>query len=273
MSRADARSEELSDQILEFIRSSDLRSGDRLPSEGEMADQLGISRAKVREVYVSLLERGVIERQHGKGTFVKEVPIKDDQGYQSGFAASIAAAGLQPTVEILAVAHSPVDVDLASELRIAPGTEVPKLLRLFRADGDPVVLIEDYLAPRFDVEAMELDQNAIDLIAAMSKQADLSGSWIDTHITATNLSHQRAQQFDLPAGSPAIHIHSLVRSSRDEILCAARAWLNPSQIKLKSSRRVNMSDPAMLSFIDRRSAVSRRTSQGPFSKQAKGNPQ
>lgn len=236
-----------------------------------MAGRLGISRAKVREVYVALLERGVIERQHGKGTFVRQVPIKDDQGYQSGFAASIATAGLQPTVEILAVNYLPVYGELADDLRIAPGTEVPKLLRLFRAEGDPVVLIEDHLAPQFDVEAMDLDRNAIDMIAAMAEQADLSGSWIDTQITATNLTRERARQFGLQAGSPVIHIYSVVRSSHGKVLCSARAWLNPNQIILQSTRPVNKSNPATLSILDPQTAVSRRPAPGAPSKKAKGN--
>jgi DNA-binding FadR family transcriptional regulator len=53
-------------QIRDAILSGDIAAGDELPSERELAMQLGINRTTVREVLTRLELLGLIDRQHGK---------------------------------------------------------------------------------------------------------------------------------------------------------------------------------------------------------------
>ncbi len=53
-------------QIRDAILSGDIAAGDGLPSERELALQLGINRTTVREVLMRLEMLGLIDRQHGK---------------------------------------------------------------------------------------------------------------------------------------------------------------------------------------------------------------
>lgn len=48
--------------------------GSRLPPERAWAEQLGVSRAALREALGTLAERGLIVRRHGAGSFVAERP-------------------------------------------------------------------------------------------------------------------------------------------------------------------------------------------------------
>ncbi|MCB1445115.1 MAG: FadR family transcriptional regulator [Rhizobiaceae bacterium] len=50
-----------------------LSSGDRLPSERELADQLSISRPVLRDALKELESRGLVESRHGGGTFVADL--------------------------------------------------------------------------------------------------------------------------------------------------------------------------------------------------------
>ena len=50
-----------------------LSSGDRLPAERELADQLSISRPVLRDALKELESRGLIESRHGGGTFVADL--------------------------------------------------------------------------------------------------------------------------------------------------------------------------------------------------------
>ena len=60
------------DHIKDYIIENDLKPGDPLPSEGEFAQELGISRGPVREAVKSLESLGIIEVRHGEGLFVRE---------------------------------------------------------------------------------------------------------------------------------------------------------------------------------------------------------
>lgn len=66
----EAISDQITDRILSLIREHQLRPGDRLPPERELATLMGVSRATVREALRSLSMMNVIELRHGSGTFV-----------------------------------------------------------------------------------------------------------------------------------------------------------------------------------------------------------
>ena len=51
----------------------ELRPGDKLPPERELAEQFGVSRTAVREAVKALHEKGLIEVQPGKGTFISNL--------------------------------------------------------------------------------------------------------------------------------------------------------------------------------------------------------
>src|SRR5437763_8267771 len=63
--------EALAAQIEEWILSGALEAGAKLPSEGSLSGQFGVSRPVVREALAQLRERGLIETLSGSGTFVK----------------------------------------------------------------------------------------------------------------------------------------------------------------------------------------------------------
>jgi GntR family transcriptional repressor for pyruvate dehydrogenase complex len=64
--------ERVAEQILELIARSRLRPGDRMPTENEIAGQLGTSRTVVREAIKILSALGRIKAQKGRGLYVAD---------------------------------------------------------------------------------------------------------------------------------------------------------------------------------------------------------
>ncbi|HKG26498.1 MAG TPA: FadR/GntR family transcriptional regulator [Thermomicrobiales bacterium] len=62
--------------IRDYVVRERLRPGDPLPSERQIQQQLGISRAPVREALRVLQSVGIIEARQGKGLFVKEMNLR-----------------------------------------------------------------------------------------------------------------------------------------------------------------------------------------------------
>jgi DNA-binding FadR family transcriptional regulator len=58
--------------LKEYVVRSGLKSGDALPSEAELARQLGVSRTSVREAVKALETIGILESRRGSGVFVGE---------------------------------------------------------------------------------------------------------------------------------------------------------------------------------------------------------
>ena len=71
--------EEIIEQIRILIAKGELKPGDKLPSERELSESLGVSRASVREALSALEVLGIVEVRPGEGTFVREVVEKSFQ--------------------------------------------------------------------------------------------------------------------------------------------------------------------------------------------------
>jgi GntR family transcriptional repressor for pyruvate dehydrogenase complex len=59
--------------IKAMIVRGDLRAGQRLPAERELAAQLGVSRPSLREAIRALITLNILESRHGEGTFVSSL--------------------------------------------------------------------------------------------------------------------------------------------------------------------------------------------------------
>src|SRR5437016_2521419 len=62
--------EQIVQQVEESIRKGQLKPGDQLPAERDLAQSFGVSRTAVREAVKTLREKGLVEAYSGRGTFV-----------------------------------------------------------------------------------------------------------------------------------------------------------------------------------------------------------
>ncbi len=64
--------EQIVEQIEQAILNGELKQGDQLPAERELAEQFGVSRTAVREAVKALREKGLVAAFSGRGTFVTD---------------------------------------------------------------------------------------------------------------------------------------------------------------------------------------------------------
>lgn len=64
--------EEIVEQLKAMITNGELKPGDKLPSERDLAESLNVSRASVREALTTLEAIGILEIKPGEGTFIKQ---------------------------------------------------------------------------------------------------------------------------------------------------------------------------------------------------------
>ena len=63
-------SQQVFDQLRDLIFRGNLKPGDKLPPERELAQGMGVSRPTLREAINRLVDRGLLEHHQGQGTFV-----------------------------------------------------------------------------------------------------------------------------------------------------------------------------------------------------------
>lgn len=71
--RKQTLAEQVADAVSAAILAGDWGEGDALPTEPELGEQFGVSRAVIRDAVRLLMARGLVEVRHGKGMFVTPV--------------------------------------------------------------------------------------------------------------------------------------------------------------------------------------------------------
>jgi GntR family transcriptional regulator len=134
--------------LTDAIEQGVYQPGSPLPSETDLAEQLEVSRATLREALRTLEDRQLIIRRHGRGTFVSQAPIVKDLHRNFGITAMIRAAGYHPATTGEHVTSSPATRDAADKLHLSPGDPVTILRRTRLADKRPVVTSTEILPAR-----------------------------------------------------------------------------------------------------------------------------
>jgi len=123
--------------------------GAQLPPEPELAAELGVSRATLREALRSLEDEGLVRRTRGAGTFVADRPrVANNLDANFGVTDAIRASGMEPGTRHGSVRVEAASADEAERLDLEPGEDLVVVDRVRTADGRPVVLSRDLLPAR-----------------------------------------------------------------------------------------------------------------------------
>jgi len=71
---AEGSTEQVVSYVRGLIERGQLRCGDRLPAERDLATHIGVSRPTVRAGLRALAAMGVVQSRHGSGTYIPDGP-------------------------------------------------------------------------------------------------------------------------------------------------------------------------------------------------------
>jgi GntR family transcriptional regulator len=122
-------------------------AGERLPSEPQLARQLGVSRATLREAMRAFEVQGLIRRRQGSGTFVvgKMPVIEAGLEILESLETMAQRLGLEVSVSDLQVESLAADADSAKDLGVQAGAALTRVRRVMREEARPVAFLVDTL--------------------------------------------------------------------------------------------------------------------------------
>ena len=137
---------QIAEGLLDRIESGELSPGDRLPSERELSEGLGVNRMTLRQALQLLETRGLIVRLRGDGTYVSEPKIERQAGQLAPFSQSMERRGYVPGARVITVEKRPAEAVVARELGLAVSAPVYYVCRL-RLINQEAVMLERFTAP------------------------------------------------------------------------------------------------------------------------------
>lgn len=208
LAAAQPRYLQLAQTLLNEIESGQYPVGSQLPTEFELCEQFGVSRATAREALKRLVQMGLVVRQPRVGTTVRA------RNASSAYRQSTAEVGdlLQYAADTTLVIESRETREIAAPeaemLEASPGETWLHLMGRRHAPGQakPICTTELWLHPAFrSVQGMEGPQKAA-VHAAIEQQFGEVIVEVEQEIRAVALSRGEAQALEAPAKSPALWV-------------------------------------------------------------------
>lgn len=217
--------ERISEDLTERIESGEMTPGDRLPGEHDLAARYGVTRMTVRHALSSLVERGLIYRRHGVGTFVAD-PSRRRRSLNrlTSFSEDMAAGSREFATKLLQKDVRVADADVAATLELSDGAEVIYISRLRVVDGCPSAVQNSWVPYGRCPALARQDLIEDSLYTTLERTCDVTLKYADQHIRAVAADDPEASALQVEVGSPLLRTERITRDDRDVAVELARSW-------------------------------------------------
>jgi GntR family transcriptional regulator len=214
--------------------------GERLPAEPELAKQMGVSRATLREAMRAFEGQGIIRRRQGVGTFVVGQP-------------SVIETGLEVLESIESLAHR-MDLDVsmgdlhidkvqaseeeAEALNLAISSDLVRVRRVILAGNRPVAFLVDTL-PEDIFPSEDLEQgftgSVLDLLLRRAAPKPVRSV---AEIRAVAASAEIARSLEIQRGDVLLIFVARLYSSEEQVIDYSLSYFLPGYFRFQVVRRV-----------------------------------
>lgn len=180
------------------------KTGDRLPTEAQLAATHGVNRHTVRRALSDMADQGLVHARRGAGVFVAARATDYPIGRRVRYHKNISASGKIPGKKILALTTRTADEAEAEALRLNPGDAVHVYDGLSLADDQPIGLFQSvFPAQRFPTLLQALkDTQSVTKALQSCGVADYTR--ISTRLTARAATATQALHLHLAEGAPVL---------------------------------------------------------------------
>ncbi|MEJ5943739.1 GntR family transcriptional regulator [Pseudokineococcus basanitobsidens] len=203
-------------------RLAHLPYGSALPTERDLAAELGVARMTLRKAVDHLVTEGRLVRRQGAGTFVAP-PRVHQRLHASSFSEDMRARGLRPGARTLAASTGSAAADVAAALDVPVGAPVLHVVRLRLADDVPMA-VEDLHVPADLVPGLTGEELAgRSFYELLATRYGLEVSRGVQTIEPVVVDAARARDLDVAPGVPAFLFERTTRVSTGRVVELVRS--------------------------------------------------
>lgn len=209
-----------------------LAPGTRLPTEMELAERFGVNRHTLRRALAALTDQGLIEATPGRGTFVKEPPIRYPIAARTRFSEIVSGEGRAPGGRLVRSLIEPASAAIAEALRLTPGQDVLRIDMLREADGVPITVGSHwYEATRCrDLDLLVASTGSVTRALEALGLGDYRR--LETRITARPADEEERRLLSLPAGRTVMVVEAINGDARRRPIQYSRARFAADRVQL-----------------------------------------
>ncbi len=219
-------SQTIHEKLSDLIASSE--AGERLPSEPQLADDMGVSRAALRETMRTFETRGLISRRQGVGTFViGHAPVLES-GLEVLESIQTMAKRMGETVKVkdLKIDTVPASEKQAGKLGLPTGTPLTRVSRVMCASEGAAAYLIDILPNEF-LSVEEFPENFKgSVLDFMLERGDLP-TVARIGVNATSAKAEVAKALEIQRGDVLLRISSRIYLDSKQVIDYSLGYFLP----------------------------------------------
>jgi GntR family transcriptional regulator len=198
--------------IWKRIEAGQLKPGDVVDSERELAKIHRVSLMTARHALTSLEREGVVERRRGAGTFV--APPKIHFNKLMSYSEQMASRGLVAGSELLCSKIIDYEPEIAARLAVTPNHRLVKVERLRHAANEPFALEVCYLSAEEFGGLVSAPLGKGSLFSILERDFGVELAHADEEVDATAADTRIAELLSVPRGTPLLRIRQVIYSTK-----------------------------------------------------------
>lgn len=214
--------------------------GTKLPAEPQLAQDLGVSRATLREAMRIFESQGMIRRQQGLGTFVTGPAIVIESGLEvlESIETLASRIGLAVTMGSLDIQHGKANEEQAQKLDLHPDSPVIAIRRVILTEGMPSAYLIDVL-PEEILDPEDLNQaftgSVLDLLIKRGKPGL---SFSKTDISAVHASSEVGKTLNIQRGDTLLRLAGVLFDQQGHPVDFSYSYFLPGHFRLHLIRKI-----------------------------------
>src|SRR5246127_4776996 len=205
----------IQETIIQRLESGELKSGDSVDSERELAKIHGVSLMTARHALAGLERDGVVVRRRGAGTFV--APPKIHFNKLMSYTEQMSGRGMPVSSKLLSLDVIDTEPEVAARLALPAASSLVKIERLRLGGNEPFAIETCYLS---EAEFGGLTQARLDrssLFSILEHDYELEIAHADEEVDATTVDSQSARLLGVPQGAAVLRIRQKIYSTKGKV--------------------------------------------------------
>ncbi|WP_295010481.1 GntR family transcriptional regulator [uncultured Microbacterium sp.] len=202
---------QIADELRARIASGQLRPGDAVPTEAELADRWRTSRGPIRNALATLRSEGLIETARGRPARVVARKATQAVDVSVPFTRWAREIGARPGARTQELSLRRAGAEKAQALGVSPDDTIVSVVRLRSLDDRPTMLERLFYTEDVGRLLFTIDPDSVSLTEFLASQGHpIVG--LQHEIDAVAADEQDAALLEVPTGTPILR---LSRTSRD----------------------------------------------------------
>ncbi len=226
-------------QIKKLIK-SEITAGkysEKIPSERELMERFGVSRSTIRESVNHLVHEEVLDKVHGKGTFIKKkLAVHEWINALHSFTETVLNMGMTPSAKLL---QSKVTTDNEYASRILKSKNLFTFTRLRRADKLPIAIERHFYTQDLGKQLQHYDLNESTIYDLLENELEIVLVEAQQTIRCVPISDADAIHLHLTPGTNVLSVERIITGVSGEPIEFYVSIFHPNlyELKLKTRRQ------------------------------------